>query len=65
MNCYECERSSRPGGTHFGVRQAVGVCQDCGVGLCPEHGKKADSGPLVCSACAHERSKHPAARPAA
>lgn len=65
MNCYECERAGRPGGTHFGIRQAVGVCRDCGVGLCPEHGKRAGRRPFLCSACAQARDESAAAKPAA
>ena len=65
MNCYECERTKRPGGTYLGNREAVGVCHDCGVGLCPEHGKKMDGQVFLCSACAQTRSEGAAARPAA
>jgi hypothetical protein len=65
MNCYECERVTRPGGTHFGIRQAVGVCRDCGVGLCPEHGKKSDEQPFLCSVCAQGRGGRAVAKPAA
>jgi hypothetical protein len=53
MNCYVCERSQHPGGTLFHVREAVGVCLACGVGVCLEHGKKPDEegGRFLCAGC--------------
>jgi Uncharacterized protein conserved in archaea (DUF2180) len=64
MNCYECERTARPGGTRLGIREAVGVCRDCGVGLCPEHGKRMDGQAFLCSSCARARVEQAAAKPA-
>ena len=54
MECYEC-KNRHPGGTRLGIRQAVGVCHDCGVGLCSEHGTKIHEQPLLCSECYHNR----------
>ncbi|WP_079001362.1 DUF2180 family protein [Streptomyces sp. AS58] len=31
MNCYECVVGAGP------VRAAVGICRECGAGLCTEH----------------------------
>lgn len=54
MKCYICEKAQQPGGMHYAVRQAVGVCQHCGIGVCLEHSHKdAELGaPLLCKACA-------------
>lgn len=42
MRCYHCLRGPRAGGTLFGVAEAVGVCQQCGEGVCYRHAVKAD-----------------------
>lgn len=52
MHCYFCETGERPGGMRFGIRQAVGVCQGCGIGVCAEHGRRDQSGRLLCGICA-------------
>ena len=65
MNCYECGNVAQAGGTHFGIRQAVGVCLECGVGLCPEHAKKAEGQPFLCSECRQVRDKRTADKSAA
>ena len=54
MNCYTCNKMPGPGGTNYHVRQAVGVCHNCGVGVCAEHSVKAEleGTPLLCLACA-------------
>lgn len=49
MNCYYCELEGGPGGTRHGIRQAVGVCADCGAGVCLEHAHFETPGePLRC-----------------
>ena len=51
MNCYYCDTEPGPGGTRFGVKPAIGICTDCGVGVCASHAKKAsDSDSLKCAA---------------
>jgi hypothetical protein len=54
MNCYLCEIAPKPGGTRYGIRSAVGICQHCGIGVCMEHSAKslAPGSPLFCKACA-------------
>jgi hypothetical protein len=54
MNCYLCEKTLGPGGTHFHVKAAVGVCHNCGVGICAEHSHKDEQpgAPLLCPSCA-------------
>jgi hypothetical protein len=53
MHCYFCEER-RPGGTHYGHSFAHGICKNCGVGVCIEHGVKESSpgSPLLCKGCA-------------
>lgn len=57
MNCYLCEKTPGPGGTHFHVKAAVGICHDCGVAVCLEHSHKAfePGSPLLCPTCAELR----------
>ncbi len=59
MNCYLCETGEHPGGTLYHLRPAVGVCQECGIGVCREHGAKADGarGRLLCADCARSSPK--------
>jgi hypothetical protein len=54
MICYICDREVHPGGTRYGILPAIGVCHDCGIGVCARHGnKEAVSGaPLLCPDCA-------------
>lgn len=54
MNCYICEKTPGPGGTHYHVKAAVGICHNCGIAVCLEHSHKdAELGsPLRCSLCA-------------
>ncbi len=53
MNCYFCAQH-HPGGTNFGNCSAIGICQQCGVGVCAEHGQKEVTlgAPLLCIECA-------------
>jgi hypothetical protein len=49
MHCYYCELEGGPGGTRYGIRQAVGVCADCGAGVCLKHAHREAAGePLRC-----------------
>ena len=54
MNCYICTLDSHPGGTHYGVSPAIGLCHTCGIGLCLTHSRKAEApgAPLHCPECA-------------
>jgi hypothetical protein len=51
MLCYYCEKTPPPGGVRYGIRQAVGTCHECGVGVCAEHGRKQAGQPLFCTEC--------------
>ena len=55
MYCYYCEKNHPPGGVRYGIPHAVGICHDCGVGVCAEHGEKKAGQPLLCAACAKAR----------
>jgi hypothetical protein len=53
MNCYFCESEPAPGGMHFGILAADGVCHQCGVAVCRQHGRR-DRGTkdvLLCQGC--------------
>jgi hypothetical protein len=52
MNCYFCEQD-HSGGTRYGIKGAIGVCQHCGVGVCLTHSHKARTpgAPLLCLEC--------------
>ena len=39
MNCYFCEQETGPGGTTYGKAVADGICKECGVAVCREHGR--------------------------
>lgn len=51
MQCYYCEKAPLPGGLRYGIREAVGVCHECGVAVCSEHGAKTAGKPLLCTEC--------------
>ena len=53
MKCYICEKMPGPGGTHYHIRDAIGICHDCGVAVCTEHSfKSAEPGsPFLCPEC--------------
>lgn len=40
MNCYICNQNGGAGGTRYGISDAVGICQECGIGLCAHHGQR-------------------------
>ena len=54
MHCYICEHSERAGGTRYAIREAIGVCHECGIGVCDKHADKGEEvgSPLLCSECA-------------
>jgi hypothetical protein len=56
MKCYVCETEPKVGGTHFHIREAVGVCHNCGIAICLEHSYKASEpgSPLLCPRCAEK-----------
>jgi hypothetical protein len=53
MNCYFCEAEPGPGGMRFGILAADGVCHQCGVGVCRQHGRRGSGtkGVLLCQDC--------------
>lgn len=64
MHCYFCEVEGGPSGTRYGIRQAVGVCADCGVGVCLQHAHREAAGePLRCPECQHRCRIAPFHRP--
>ncbi len=56
MKCYICEKEPKVGGTNFHIREAIGVCHNCGVAVCLEHSyKSSETGsPLLCPRCAEK-----------
>lgn len=58
MNCYLCERSAQTQTLRYAIAPAIGICVDCGIGVCLSHGvKAAEAGaPLLCLTCAEHRS---------
>lgn len=63
MNCYYCELEAGPGGTHYGVCAAIGVCVDCGAALCSKHARSDGLGkPLGCPDQDAKREVPPAGR---
>ena len=58
MLCYTCERGPHPGGMRLDIPDAVGICHDCGIGVCSRHGlRKGPGEPLLCSDCADRRTR--------
>jgi hypothetical protein len=57
MNCYICEKTSKPMTLRYDIATAIGVCHDCGIGVCAEHSRKARElgAPLLCQDCAMRR----------
>lgn len=54
MHCYICEHSEVTRGTRFAIKEAIGVCHECGIGVCVKHSDKAEGigSPLLCPECA-------------
>lgn len=61
MNCFICETTRGPSGTHYHVKAAVGICHNCGVAVCMEHSDRdAKAGsPLLCPSCARFLKEQP------
>ena len=58
MLCYTCETGPHPGGMHFGIPEALGICHDCGIGVCGHHGRREGAGePFLCTDCAAHRTR--------
>ncbi len=57
MNCYICEQTKPTYTLHEGTAPAVGICHDCGIGVCAQHGFKdpAPGAPLLCHDCTVKR----------
>ena len=55
MNCYICDQAPPAGGVHYHIPAAVGVCTQCGIGVCAEHSQKQEEpgAPLFCLTCAN------------
>jgi hypothetical protein len=66
MNCYVCEKTPGPSGTRYHIKAAVGICHNCGVGICAEHSHKdvQPGAPLLCPACAKLLNETPDGQPA-
>jgi hypothetical protein len=58
MNCYICERTTPAYTLRLGIAAAVGICHDCGIGICYEHSRKAaePGAPLLCAECEAKRA---------
>ena len=58
MNCYLCEQDSPPQALRLDIAPAVGICHECGIGVCRAHSAKAApaGAPLLCLPCAAIRS---------
>jgi hypothetical protein len=54
MNCYICEKTPGPSGTHYHVKTAIGICHNCGIAVCKEHSQRDTEleSPLLCPSCA-------------
>lgn len=59
MKCYLCATTNGPGGVCYHIATAIGVCLECGIGICRQHGVKGAhaSSPLRCQDCADYSSR--------
>lgn len=59
MKCYICEKTPGPGGTHFRVSEAIGICRNCGVAVCVQHSSRSSEpgSPLLCPSCSEFLAK--------
>lgn len=62
MNCYICDQTSHPITMRYGLSAAIGICHECGIGVCAQHSHRpSDAGSLLlCKACATQRGTLPA-----
>lgn len=53
MKCYTCEQAPKDGTMHYAVSDAIGVCKNCGAGICIKHSHKEEKpgSPLLCLSC--------------
>jgi hypothetical protein len=53
MKCYMCEKLPKPGGLNYGIPDAVGICQHCGIGICLLHSYRDNhrGSPFLCLDC--------------
>lgn len=59
MTCYECQGQPGAGGLMYGDRSAVGVCRQCGRGLCKDHGAWNEATrQFLCNRCAAGPASH-------
>ena len=65
MQCYYCEKAPHPGGLHYPNSEAIGVCHECGIAVCLEHGIKEKGKPLLCAECSAAAQARTAAQKAA
>lgn len=54
MKCFICSKESSPGGIKYFTLNAIGACNDCGIGICLKHSvkPKTPGAPLLCQQCA-------------
>ena len=54
MKCYICDHTPPPTAIRYDVPEAIGICQDCGIGVCASHSYKdtQPGSPLLCIQCA-------------
>lgn len=67
MRCYICDTTKHStGALARSPGEAVGVCRHCGIGICTEHGIRADAPSLVllCEECAKAKRPHDRQAPA-
>lgn len=57
MKCYICDQTPPPNGIRYGIADTIGICHDCGIGVCTTHSYKdtQPGSPLLCIDCASLR----------
>ena len=65
MRCYICDQTSTTFTLRYNVAVAMGICHNCGVGVCAEHSRKKvhPGSSLLCIHCASLRRDPPAVKP--
>ena len=53
MICYTCDQTPVTGNLRYNVADAVGICNNCGIGVCVRHSHKdaMPGSPLLCLSC--------------
>ena len=57
MRCYTCETTNTLAGALSSASiEAIGICHNCGAGVCVIHATRADKpgSPLLCQQCARQ-----------